>query len=39
MPIRFYWVLFPFALRLVRFLAPFALLLAMGLWRRLRAGL
>ena len=39
MPFRFYWVLFPFALRLVRFLAPFALVLAMAVWRRLRARL
>jgi len=37
MPFRFYWMLLPFAWRLVRFLAPFALVLAMAVWRRLRA--
>ncbi len=37
MPFRFYLMLLPFAWRLVRFLAPFALVLAMAVWRRLQA--
>lgn len=39
MPIRFYWMLFPFALRLARILAPFAVRFGGVAWRRLRARL